>query len=147
MVYVFTKTRTITPYWTTVVEHPGTPSETKRFIPNTNIPSIEEIRNRWCFGLPLSKEDGEVMTDEDIKGILDAAIGEAEQRLGVFMKPTVVATNPHERGLVEGVDYDVEDHPYDYDAGQYRQYGFLPLRNKPIPVSYTHLTLPTITAV
>lgn len=129
---MFTKTKAVTSYWNTVVENPGTPEETTRYMPNTNIPSIEEIRNRWCFGLPLSKEDGNVMTDEDIKGLLDAAIGEVEQRLGVFMKPTVIATNPHERGLVEGVDFEVEDHPYDYDAGQYRQYGFLPLRNKPI---------------
>lgn len=98
----------------------------------TNLPTVDEIRNRWCFGLPLNKEDGEVMSDGDIHQYLMGAVKQVERKLGIFLKPTVIACNPHERGLIQGVDYEVEEPPYDYDWFAYRQWGFLQLRERPV---------------
>jgi hypothetical protein len=99
---------------------------------DTNLPTVEEVRNRWCFGLPLNKEDGEVMPDEDIKQYIDGARQLVERKLGIYLKPTVIACNPEERGLVQGVDYEVAEPPYDYDVTQYLQWGFMQLRERPV---------------
>lgn len=98
----------------------------------TNLPTPDEVRHKWCFGMPLSRDNGDVMPDEDIQLYIDGAIKQVERRLGVFLKPTVIACNPQERGLVEGVDYEVAEYPYDYDARQYQQWGFLQLRERPV---------------
>lgn len=105
---------------------------TKEIVSNTNLPTPSEIRNMWCFGLPLTKEDGEPMPDEYILKFLYSAIAETEKNLGVYLKPTKIVSRPHERGLVQGVDYEVEEPAYDYSAYMYRQYGFLQLRRRPI---------------
>lgn len=99
---------------------------------DTNLPLPSEIRQKWCFGLPLSKDNGEVMSDDEILLWLRSAIAEAERKLGIFLKPTKIVTNPDERGLVEGDDYDKEESAYDYDARAYRQYGFLQLKERPV---------------
>lgn len=119
---------TIIPYWNEVYDADGN----KSYVPSTNFPSIDSIRNTWCFGLPLTKEDGQAMTDHMIKEQIDEAIAEVERNLGIYIKPTVIACNPEERGLVHGVDYEVEEHPYDYEVRNYRNYGFLQLREKPV---------------
>lgn len=98
----------------------------------TNLPTPSEIRERWCFGLPLNKEDGGVMTDEDLLQFLMGAINQVERFLGIYLKPTVIVTNPEERGLEKGVDYEIAEAPYDYDARAYRQWGFLQLRERPV---------------
>lgn len=99
---------------------------------DTNLPTPSEVRNRWCFGLPLNKENGEVLSDEDIYTFLIGAIRTVERKLGIFLKPTVIMADAEERGLVKGVDYDKEEPPYDYDARAYRQYGFLQLFERPV---------------
>lgn len=119
---------TIIPYWNESLDIDGKTV----YKPNTNFPSIEEVRNSWCFGLPLNKEDGSVMPDYDIKLQIDEAIAEVERKLGIYIKPTIVASNPWERGLVEDVDYEIDEPPYDYDAKMWKQYGFLQLREKPL---------------
>jgi hypothetical protein len=104
----------------------------KSYTTETNLPTPSEVRNRWCFGLPLNKEDGTVMSDEDIYTFLIGAIRTVERKLSIYLKPTVIMANPEERGLVKGVDFDVEEPPYDYDARAYRQYGFLQLFERPV---------------
>lgn len=98
----------------------------------TNLPTPSEVRNRWCFGLPLNKDDGEVIPDEDLYQYLLGAIRTVERKLGIFLKPTTIMCDAENRGLVRGEDYDVEEAPYDYDARAYRQYGFLQLFERPI---------------
>lgn len=121
----------IIPYWREETFNVDTEEEYTTYTPSTNFPSIDTVRNRWCYGLPLSKEDGSQMTDEQIKDFIDEAIAEVEHRLGVYIKPTLVVCNPWERGYTEE-QYEVEEHPYDYDAGSYQNYGFLQLREKPV---------------
>lgn len=99
---------------------------------DTNLPLPSEIRARWAFGLPLAKDDGSVMTDDDILTWLKSAVKEMERRIGIFLKPTKIVTNPQERGLIEGIDYEVAEPAYDYDAKAYMQYGFLQLRERPV---------------
>lgn len=99
---------------------------------DTNLPTPSEIRNKWCFGLPLNKEDGEVMSDDHILTFLKGAIKEVERKLGIYLKPTKIVCNADERGLVKGTDFDKEEPAYDYDANAYRQYGFMQLRQRPV---------------
>lgn len=107
------------------------------------LPTPSEMRTRWCFGLPLSTDDGTLMDDEDIIGYLESAVAEVERKLGIFLKPTVISCNGSSRGLVEGVDFDVEEAPYDYDAKAWWNYGFLQLRERPlVSVEEFKLVLP-----
>lgn len=99
---------------------------------DTNLPTVDDIRNNWCYGLPLIKEDGEPMSDKLLQQYLNGAIAQTERRLGVFLKPTVISCNPDERGLVEGIDYEVAEPPYDYSVMAYRQWGFMQLRERPV---------------
>lgn len=98
----------------------------------TNIPTVSEIRNRWCFGMPLTKPDGNVMPDADIQQYINGAIRLVERKLGIFLKPMVIASSPDERGLVQGTDYEVGEPPYDYDVTTYTQWGFMQLRERPV---------------
>lgn len=99
---------------------------------DTNLPLPSEIRNNWCFGLPLSKDDGTVMTDDEILLWLKSAVAEMERRLGIYLVPKRIVSNPDERGLVEDQDFDIEEPAYDYDAKAYKQYGFLQLKERPV---------------
>jgi hypothetical protein len=120
----------ITPYYTITVTNPGTDDEETVYTPNTNLPTPAEIRSTWCFGLPLNSEDGSVMGDDLIYTFIQAAIDKVERYLGIYLKPTVIACNPMERGLSEGVDYEKEEPPYDYDAKSWMNYGYLQLRER-----------------
>lgn len=102
----------------------------KTYTPQTNLPTIDELRKTWCFGIPLVQDDGSVMDDETLYPFVEGAVAYVERELGVFLKPTVIACNPWERGLSEGVDYEREEPPYDYDARSWMNYGFLQLRER-----------------
>jgi hypothetical protein len=123
---------TITPFWQTVTQTDPLTSEvvSTTYVPNTNIPSPSEVRNRWCYGLPLTNEAGIPLSDEDIKIFIDGAIGTMRRRLGVFLKPTTIVCNPDFRGLEKGVDYEVEESAYDYDIAKYKQWGFMQLKER-----------------
>jgi hypothetical protein len=119
----------ITPYYQ---ETRGTDGVLSAVNANTNVPTPSEIRSRWCFGLPLAKDDGSTMTDDDILQFLKGAITNIERKLGVFLKPTVIVCNPDEQGLVQGVDYERGEAAYDYVAREYIQYGFMQLRERQV---------------
>lgn len=99
---------------------------------DTNLPKVAEIKDTWCFGLPLYDENGAEMTDPSIQLHIDSAIANIERRLGIFLKPTVIMSNPDERGLTEGTDYDKEEPAYDFDAKNYGNWGFLQLKERPV---------------
>jgi hypothetical protein len=99
---------------------------------DTNLPTPSEVRNRWCYGLPLTNEAGVLMSDEDLLTFLEGAVKRVERELGIFLKPTIIACNPDDFGLQKGVDYEVEEPPYDYDVRAWMQYGFLQLRQRPV---------------
>lgn len=99
---------------------------------DTNIPTPEDVRNGWCFGLPLTDENGNTMSDELLKKYIMAAVKYVERQIGIYLKPMVIACNPEERGLEQGVDYEIAEPPYDYNAFFYRQWGFLQLRERPV---------------
>jgi hypothetical protein len=98
----------------------------------TNLPDIKEIRDRWCFGLPLYDQYANPMADLDIQDFIDGAITTVERHLGIYLKPMKIVTNAAERGLVEGTDYDISEPAYDYSAKEYRNWGFLQLRERPV---------------
>jgi hypothetical protein len=98
----------------------------------TNLPTPDEIRTRWCAGIELTDEFGDGLEDEDLQNMIDAKATEVERRLGIPLKPTVIVAEAEARGLVEGEDYDREEPPYDYDARAWVQYGFQQLRERPV---------------
>lgn len=119
---------TVVNYYTEVTDVNGV----KSYTANTNLPTVQEIRTRWCFGLPLYADDGTEMKDEDIMSFVMSAIKIVERKLGVFLKPMVLVNNAEDRGLVKGTDFDKEEAPYDYDRMSYANYGFLQLRERPV---------------
>lgn len=121
---------TLVPYWDYTDLSASNGSTAGK--PLTNIPSVAEMRNRWCFGLPLTQANGASMADEDIRDIILNNVADVEKRLGVYLKPTTIVCNPEERGLVQGVDFDVREHAMDYDVNSYINYGFLQLRRRPV---------------
>jgi hypothetical protein len=109
----------------------------------TNLPTVTEMKKRWCFGLLLVDREGKPMEDTDIQGFIDGAISEVERRLGIYLKPMVIVTNGPERGLIKGVDYDISEPAYDYDTKMYKNWGFLQLRERPaIKLNGLKLVLP-----
>ncbi|MGG1673523.1 hypothetical protein ACIFOE_23355 [Paenibacillus sp. NRS-1783] len=94
------------------------------------LPTPEEVRKRWCYGLTLADKFGQPMDDRDILGFLMAAVKDTERQLGIFLKPTVIRCNSEVRGLEQGVDYEVEEPPYDYDAQRWQNFGFIQLRQR-----------------
>jgi len=110
---------------------------------DTNLPTVTELQNRWCFGLPLYDTQGNLMSTEDIQNFIDSAIAEVERRLGVFLKPKVICTNAEERGLIKGTDYEISEPAYDYSAKAYGHWGFLQLRERPaLKLNSAKLVLP-----
>ena len=103
-----------------------------KWVSDTNLPTPDELRYYWCFGLPLADDQGRILSDDDLKRALEAAISVMEGRLGIYLKPTVITCNPEERGLQKGIDYEVAEPPYDYSAKAWMQYGFLQLRERPV---------------
>lgn len=94
------------------------------------LPTPIEIRNRWTYGLSLADAQGRSMDDQDILGFLMTAVKETERRLGILLKPTIIACNPDDRGLIQGLDYELEEQPYDYDIQKWANYGFIQLRQR-----------------
>jgi hypothetical protein len=118
----------ITPYYTVIKDVDGTITSVTS---PTNLPTPSEVRNRWCYGLPLTNEAGRPMADADLLVFLEAAISRVERELGIFLKPTVIACNPDE-SMVKGEDYEKEEAPYDYDVKAWMTYGFLQLKQRPV---------------
>jgi len=66
---------------------------------------------------------------------IDEALADADARIERELQVTLgtvrVKSWP-EAGLEKGDDYDVDEEPYDYHAEQFRRFGFLRLRRKPV---------------
>lgn len=100
--------------------------------------TAEEVRNTWCFGLPLTKEDGQPIPDQDIELFIKSAERDVERRLGVLLNPTKIVCNPGPED-----EYDMAEPPYDYNLRQYQNWGFVQLRQWPIlTVDRVRLVLP-----
>ncbi|KAF6569093.1 hypothetical protein G9G53_22660 [Paenibacillus sp. EKM206P] len=123
---------TIIPYYETHetpdAENPGTIKIT--YSSPVGLPTPEEVRKRWCYGLTLADQYGQTIDDRDILGFLMASVKETERQMGVFLKPTVIRCNAEARGLEVGIDYEIEEPPYDYDAQRWQNFGFLQLRQR-----------------
>ncbi len=133
----------------------------KAIVPNSGVFTIgifdeydivtpQELRERWCFGLPLTRSDGKTMDDIDLRIYIQNGIKEVERRLGIFLRPTKIICNPDIR-TEDGEDiglYDLAEPPYDYNLRAYRQWGFLQLRQYPIvSVEKVMLRLPNYQTV
>lgn len=98
----------------------------------TNLPDVTEIRDEWCFGLPMYDSYGNPVKDTAIQKLINGARRQVERHLGILLKPTMISANPEERGLIEGTDYEIAEPPYDYDAKAYASMGFVQLRERPV---------------
>lgn len=120
--------------------------------PAHNLPTVQELRTRWCFGLPLRAKAstqwttaGQVLADEDIEAFIRAAVSDVEKRLGVLLKPTIIKCQytAYTQGLQQGVDYDLSEPAYDYFSDQMNKWGFMQARQYPfLSVEGLKLMLP-----
>jgi hypothetical protein len=62
----------------------------------------------------------------------DAAIANLEAKLGVFIVPRVILTDGVERGYRPGVDFDLEEREYDFNAQEFYSWGWTQLRYTPV---------------
>jgi hypothetical protein len=117
-----------------------------------NLPTVEEIRKTWCFGLPLYAKSatqwtaaGQVMSDEDIELFIRGAISDVEKQLGVLLKPTIVRNQytAYLQSLQEGIDYDILEPAYDYAYDRFNNWGFMQTRQWPfLSIDGFKMTLP-----
>lgn len=117
-----------------------------------NLPTVEEMRTRWCFGLPLYAKAptewtaaGQVLSDTDIENFIRSAISNVEKELGVFLKPTIIRNHfdAYTKGLKEGEDYDLLEPAYDYKYDSFNNWGFVETRQYPfISIDSFKLMLP-----
>jgi len=93
-----------------------------------------DVRLRYLFGIPLTRADGTVYTDEDLYELCLAAVSRIEAFCHVYMTPTRFMAHPDRRTGTyrKRFDYDLEDSPYDYDARDAREWWYMTLRHYPI---------------
>lgn len=79
----------------------------------------------------MSRYGDESNQNQAIDEALDAADARMKREIHVTLKTLRVVSNP-DPDAVAGIDYDVEEEPYDYHRSQYGQFGYLRLNRQPV---------------
>lgn len=110
----------------------STPEDSFRgTLATTDILTIEELKDNYLFGLPLTDNYGNEYPDSFYRYYIEAAVAYVERRLDVRLTPTVL------------VD---EKHPF--YRQDYNKFIFLQLHNKPLhSVQEVRMVLPTETRI
>lgn len=73
-----------------------------------------------------------------------SAIGAIEAKLGLFLYPRVIVTDPIQRGFRPGIDYDLGVRELDFNASDFYNWGWMTLQYGPImKINQIQLTYPT----
>lgn len=81
---------------------------------------------------PRDENAIDASVDETLRGLISQAQAKIENLTHVKISHTRILTAPVDDGLVRGVDYDMEDSPYDWTSAQWRGEGTIKLRWKPL---------------
>lgn len=105
------------------------------------------MRQSYLFGLPLTDRAGNPITNAMLQQKLDIAVAYFQRDLDIYVVPTVVKSTAVLGSSTvppENVTYDVLEDPYDYDARDYFNWGYMRLRKTPvISVERMRLIYPT----
>ena len=100
---------------------------------DTSLPVLPKfIRNTMGFGIPLTRQDGMPIPDEDICEQILFATGQLEEFCQVFVMPTRIRANPDARQMRAEIDYDRAEPGYDYDYRDAKQWWITKLRSFPV---------------
>lgn len=88
------------------------------------IPTPDEIRDKWCFGLPLQDNDGNLIADDRIQEWINGAVGYIERELQIAIGEKTYSTDP-----APGMQRIA---PLDYDPDRMANWGFLQLPVTPV---------------
>ncbi len=100
-----------------------------------------DIKSDYCFGLSLADQDGNVMPDSVVDRYIGATVMRFERDLHIDIGTKVIKCNAEKRGLD---NYDIDEDAYDFWADEYRQWGYIQLRRRPVvSVENVELYYPT----
>jgi hypothetical protein len=99
--------------------------------------TADDIRHTYLMGLDLRTQDGNSVTDQQLRYQIEVALEQFEKYFDMDMRIKIRKTEPDPL-LVQapqwqqGVDYTDEEDAYDFKKIQWVNYGFLQLRHRPL---------------
>ena len=102
----------------------------------------DDFRYTYLWGTDFKATNGSMFTDEQVQYFIDAATAEMERRLNITIKKRRIKCEDiiEKEHLVKGVDYDVEETPYDFAYRKIQRYGMIQTKQRPI-LNVTRCTL------
>ncbi len=101
--------------------------------------TADDLRYHFIWGVDMvaSDESGSEIEDEQLNFCIGNAVSEFEKHFDFDIRKRVYKTQPASTLIqavkwIAGVDYTDEDDPYDFNINQWRNYGFVQLRHRPI---------------
>lgn len=76
--------------------------------------TVQQLKDRYLFGVDLKDEQGNDLKDEVIQHYIDSAVSFMEHKLDIIIMPTTIEEN------------------YDYRAIDYTHFNFIQLKKKPV---------------
>jgi hypothetical protein len=92
----------------------------------------DDFRFTYIFGTDFKATNGQSYTDEQIQFFIDASVADLERRLDIAIKKKRIRTDPEDRGLVKGKDYEIEEGYYDFRYEKIARYGTIVTNQRPI---------------
>lgn len=92
----------------------------------------DDIRYTYLWGTDLRAANGQSYTDEQIQFFIDTAMYDIGRELDITIKKTKIRYNAKERGLIKGVDYDVDESYYQFSWSRISRHGLVKTRQRPI---------------
>lgn len=105
--------------------------------------TVDQFRRRYLPGLDtIIAQYGDLSQQFDY--FMATAISAMEAKLGLFLYPRVVITDPIQRGFRPGIDYDLAIRELDFNATDFYNWGWMTLPYGPImETNQLQLTYPT----
>jgi len=100
----------------------------------------DDLRNSYLWGVDFRASNGASFTDDQIKFYIDAALKEVERQLNITIKKTRIASEPQQRGLEKGKDYDEAESVYTFKRERIQRNGMITTRKRPV-ISLSRLDL------
>ena len=92
----------------------------------------DDIRYTYLWGTDLRAANGQAYTDEQIEYFIKAATEDIGRQLDITIEKKRVRYNAKERGLIKGVDYDIDESYYQFSWTRVSRHGFIKTRLRPI---------------
>lgn len=94
--------------------------------------TADDVRFTYLWGTDFKATNGQSFTDEQIVYFINSAMEAIGRKLDITIRKKRIRSNARERNLIKGVDYDVEESPYDFRWQRISRYGLIKTRQRPI---------------